>query len=494
MGIIQRQGLKNTIVTFAGLLLGFVSLLYIQPHFLTAEEIGLTRVLFSLSSLVGVFLPLGIGTITVKYFPVFRNSENGHNGFFGIILLYMVSGALVIFSLLWMTKGFFIKTYQEQSPLFTEFYAYVLPLSFIIGFNAVLTLYSNSLFKTTFPVLFNEVLVRVLSILLFTVYYSKIITLPTFIFLFVGVYGTQTVSLLGYLFIVDKPSININWSLLKDGNFSAMTKFGLWMSFVSVASLGIKFIDSLVIAKYYKLEFVGIYTVAAFIPNIIEAPLNAIDRIAGTKISHSLTHGELDEIKKIYYLSVQYLIIISGLIFIGIITNIEFILQLLPPKYAGGLSVVFIISVGAMFNIAGGAITQIIFSSDNFWKGGMLLIAVMFFSFMMNLILVPLYGLNGAASATALSAILYFFAKYIIVYRSFGFQPYSFKTMQAVAVIIVTAGLVFLIPKIHSPVVNIILRSMVATVFYIFCITVLNLAPDLKNMMKSATSLLSVKR
>lgn len=347
--------------------------------FLSAEEIGLTRVLFSLSSLIGVFLPLGIGTITVKYFPVFRNTKNGHNGFFGLVLLFMFTGAVVIFSLLLITKGFFINTYQEQSKLFTEYYYYVLPFSFIIGFNAVLTLYCNSIFKTTFPALFNEILVRVLSIAVFTLYFVKLISLNVFVFLFVGVYGTQMICLLTYIALEGHPSIKINWQLLEDGNFKDMLVFGLWMSFVSVASMGIKLIDSLVIAKYFKLEFVGIYTIAAFIPNIIEAPMNALDRIAGTKIAHALTHNEMDEVKKIYYESSKYLLLIGGLIFVGIVVNIEFLLKFLPPKFEGGLEVVYIVSIGALFNIAGGANSQIIFSSDNFWKGGVLLIGVVIF-------------------------------------------------------------------------------------------------------------------
>lgn len=486
MGIIQRQGLKNTIVTFAGILLGFVSLLYVQPHFLTAEEIGLTRVLFSLSSLIGVFLPLGIGTITVKYFPVFRNYKNGHNGFFGLVLLFMFTGAVIIFSLLLAAKSFFVSTYQEQSKLFTVYYYYVLPFSFIIGFNAVLTLYCNSVFKTTFPALFNEILVRVLAIVVFTLYFVKLISLNVFVFLFVGVYGTQMICLLAYVVLEGHPGININWQLLEGGKLKEMLVFGMWMSFVSVASMGIKLIDSLVIAKYYKLELVGIYTIAAFIPNIIEAPLNALDRIAGTKISHALTHNEMDEVKKIYYESSKYLLLIGGLIFIGIVVNIEFLLKFLPPKFEGGLEVVYIVSFGALFNIAGGANSQIIFSSNNFWKGGVLLIGVVVFSLLMNVLMIPLYGINGAATATAASAFLYFISKYFIVYRNFKLQPYSIQTLYIILLITGCAFIGFVLPQFHSPLLNIVLRSIVITVLYTGGAYLLNLTPELIDFAKGA--------
>ena len=478
MGIIQRQGLKNTIVTFTGILLGFVSLLYIQPHFLSAEEIGLTRVLFSFSSLVGVFLPLGIGTITVKYFPLFRNPQNGHNGFLGLILLFMAVGALVVFTLLLLARGFFISKYQGQSQLFADFYIYTLPFSFVIGFNAVLTLYCNSLFKTTFPALFNEVLIRILSILLFTAYYVKWISLSSFVALFVGVYGTQSICLLIYTIKACQPSLRINFELLANHNLKEMLIFGIWMSFVSVASLGIKFIDSLVIARYYKLELVGIYTIAAYIPNIIEAPLNALERIAGTKIAHALAHNDQAEVEKIYYNSAKYLLLIGCLLFAGITTNMQFLIQLLPATFSGGLTVVYIISLGALFNIAGGANSQIIFSSENFWKGGILLIGVAFASVALNFILIPVWGINGAATATAGSAFLYFLSKYIIVYRNFKLQPYNMNTALILLMLIVSLAAALLIPVLTSVFINMALRSLLCILIFVGGTLYFNLAPE----------------
>ena len=49
------------------------------------------------------------------------------------------------------------------------------------------------------------------------------------------------------------------------------------------------------------LSFVGIYTVAAFIPTVIEAPLNAFDRIASAKISFAWIAGDRKQIFDIYY-------------------------------------------------------------------------------------------------------------------------------------------------------------------------------------------------
>jgi len=108
MGIIKKQGIQNTIISYIGILIGFVNLIVIQPFFLTPEEIGLTRVLFSFSSIIAVFLPLGIGHIIYRYFPKFKNEEKGHYGFLGFALLFPAAGLLIVTALLYLLKDFFI--------------------------------------------------------------------------------------------------------------------------------------------------------------------------------------------------------------------------------------------------------------------------------------------------------------------------------------------------------------------------------------------------
>ena len=75
MGVIQQQGIKSTVITYAGIFIGFLSLLVIQPQFLNPEIIGLTRILYSFSFLVSTIVPLSIVNITTRFFPRFRASE-----------------------------------------------------------------------------------------------------------------------------------------------------------------------------------------------------------------------------------------------------------------------------------------------------------------------------------------------------------------------------------------------------------------------------------
>ncbi len=478
MGVIQRQGIKNTVSSYLGILLGFVSLIVIQPQFLKPEEIGLARVLFAFSTLIASFIPIGVNNMTIKYFPVFKNEKNGHNGFFGFVLLFPLVGFIVSAVGLVIFKEFIIAQYRRESPLILDYYNYIFPFSFFIAFSTVITTYLISLFKTTVPSYLNDIYVRVAYVVLILAYYFKYLTLPQFMGAYIGIYALQLLLLIVYLIKEDKPSLSINWSFYRKQGLREMILFSLLLSLASIAALGLKTLDSVLIGKFLPLSFVGIYTIASFIPTVIETPLNALDRIVTAKVAHAVVDNNMDEVRDVYYKSVKYLSLIGGLLFVGINCNISYLLALVGKDYTQGIEVVWIISTGAFINMLGGANTSIIFYSSKYWQGALLLLLLVIISFACNMILIPRYGINGAAMSTAISSLLYTTIKFSIVYRKFKFQPYNNATLKTILLVMVCIGVNFLLPVLHSNVLNIVLRSIVLGGLFVFAVYVMKLVSE----------------
>src|SRR5689334_1342958 len=210
MGIIQRQGIRNTLITYAGIIIGFVNLIIIQPYYLAPEELGLTRVLFSFSSLIASFLPLGIQSITLKYFPYYKDSEKKHSGYFGFMLLFPAVGFLLVSAIILISKNFVIGIYIEKAKLFTDYFDYVFPMIVGLGFTQVLTTYASTLFRTTIPSFINDILVRIFSIVVVVLYSNRIVSLDQFVFLFAMIYVLQFVLTLAYVLSIDRPSLRID--------------------------------------------------------------------------------------------------------------------------------------------------------------------------------------------------------------------------------------------------------------------------------------------
>ncbi len=470
MGVIQRQGLKNTITTYLGIAIGFVSLIVIQPQFLTKEELGLTRILYSFSILVAMFVPLGIGNATTKYFPLFKDSKNNHHGYFAFMMVFPLAGFVITALALFLLKDFIVAQYIKESPLFTEFFYYVFPLTLILALVSCLNVYCYANYKSTIPAFLNDVVARLLVIVVITVYFLKWITLNQFIACYVALYGLQLLLLLTYIFQFDRPKFKIDVPYFREKNFLQLVNYGLLLWFAGVASIGLKYLDSIMLGKYLPLGFVGIYTIAAFIPTVIEAPLTALEKIAASRIAFAWADNNRKEILEIYRKSSLYMLALGGLLFVGININIVALLSFLPEGYQQGAAVVLIISIGTLVNMSTGANAPILFNSEKYRWGAYFLIALAVISVLLQMVFIPWLGLNGAAIATVSCYILYNVYMTAVVWKFYNLHPFNKKMFTVLLAIIVCFGINQLLPVLENKIADIVLRSAVATFVYLIII------------------------
>lgn len=82
MGIIIRQSVKGTVVSYVGIAIGFFTTFFVLTNFLTAEEIGLTRVLVDAATVFAGLAQLGTTSSAIRYYPYFKEGEKDHGFFF----------------------------------------------------------------------------------------------------------------------------------------------------------------------------------------------------------------------------------------------------------------------------------------------------------------------------------------------------------------------------------------------------------------------------
>ena len=121
-----------------GVAIGFVSLMFIQPNLLKAEELGLTRILIAAASLLATILPLGVSSVTTRFFPYFRNEEKQHYGYFGFMMLFPLVGTILCGIIVYTLKDRIVQQYmlillrflKLRSLLFWKVFFHVLFLFF----------------------------------------------------------------------------------------------------------------------------------------------------------------------------------------------------------------------------------------------------------------------------------------------------------------------------------------------------------------------------
>lgn len=486
MGIIQRQSIKNFFTSYVGVIIGFVNIIIIQPRFLSPEELGLTRVLYSFALLLSTFVPMGMANIAIKFFPEFRNKENRHNGFFGFMLLGTVVGFVFTATLLFIFKNNITGEYVEKSKLFADFFYWVFPLIFILTLITQLNIYCYSLYKSTVPAFLNDVMARIGVIVVISLYFLKWFTLKTFIILFVSVYGLQVIALLIYIFYEERPGFKINRAAFTPPKLKTMFTYAAVVWMASVASTGLKELGTILLGTQIELNMVAVYAIAAFIPTIIEVPLNAFDKIATYKIVNALSEKNLTQVDDIFKKSARFMLLSAGLLFLGINCNAQSIVQFLPPTYRDTVQIILIVSCGSLFNMATGLNSQILFYSDKYSYGAASMIFSVIVNYALLMLLIPTLGILGAALATTVSGVAMNLINSFIVWKKFGIHSLEIRMLWTFILIGVIYFIDYFIPHTYNTITDILIHGSFVTILYIAVLWKLGYLTELIDFAKSS--------
>jgi O-antigen/teichoic acid export membrane protein len=232
------------------------------------------------------------------------------------------------------------------------------------------------------------------------------------------------------------------------------------------------------IAKFMPLAFVAIYTVAAFVPTVIEAPLNALERIAGSKIAHAWAVNDMQQIREIYQKSSLYLFLLGGFLFLLINVNIHTMLKFLPVGYEAGEYVVMIISLGTLYNMATGLNAPVLFNSPKYRYGAFFLILLAVIVLVMQMLLIPKFGILGAAIATSIAAFTYNSLLLASVWKFFSLQPFDDNNMKVLASILIGFICVYWMPHVENRLLDICIRTLAVSMIYSLLIYYYKVVPE----------------
>ena len=98
--------------------------------------------------------------------------------------------------------------------------------------------------------------------------------------------------------------------------------------------------------------------------------------------------------------------------------------------------------------------------------------------------MITLYGINGAAIATAISVFLFNFIKFLLIKFKMNMHPFSYKTIQAIVLIIVIYFLIYLIPETSNALFNIVWKSIIVFILFISSVLYFGLSKDIEKISK----------
>ena len=155
------------------------------------------------------------------------------------------------------------------------------------------------------------------------------------------------------------------------------------------------------------------------------------------------------------------------------------------PDYKSGISVVFMIGLSKFYDVLLGNNNSIIVNTKYYRTVLLFGIFTVILMVILNMIFIPMYGIAGAAFATLLTIIFYNTVKLFYVIVKLNLNPFTIKTVYSFALLI-ACFLFFYFWAFHfHPIINILLKSGLITVFYLFFNYKLKISQDFNRVVLS---------
>ncbi|ASJ11578.1 flippase [Thermococcus thioreducens] len=436
----------------------FLSRTIIARHYSTSEY-GVFNLSLTVLSIALVIATLGFQNSLPREVAFYREREPSRVS----DLISTASIIVALNSIIWTI--ILILGAEDIAQIFNEMrlayalkiIAFALPFLALIGVTISI---SQGFGRVREKVYFQNIIYPTLFLVLVLV--GTFLNFP-FTFVFFVYVVAQAFTLLALIFDVWRVRlfgfrISLN---LKIG--SGLVVFSLPLLFMGILIFVMNWTDTLMLGYYSSSEAVGLYNAASPLAKLIQIFLISAGFIYVPIASQLYAQGRIEEIGRVYQLLTKWIFVLTlplfSIVFLFPRTTINFFFG---TKYAEASSALRILALGFMCHTLMGpnGWSLIIIGETVFNMVGDLFAAIT--NIVLNVILIPLYGIEGAAMSTAVS---YFVAN---VFRSFWLykrtkiHPFSWNYAKLLVISFVLLGI---IQTIHLRVSNIWYEILILVIF-----------------------------
>lgn len=489
MGVVQRQGIKQSIVTYVGVAIGMVNVLLIYPAFLKDTEIGIISYIRETAAMLSLFVFLGSADLIVRFFPQFRSEKNGNNGFLFLLVGILTVGCCLftVATLLFREQIFRFFGEKEEPLLYLQFAHLILPFTVLIAYGNLFLQFASNFHRIVVPAIFNELLPKIGVPLLVIAYHLGYLPFSAILYGSLVIYGLLLVAQAGYVRHLGQLHLRPNFGFVKRKLAKEMASFSLYGFLGSLGSrFSSEFLNFFMLGTVSTLANTGIYTIAYSIANVVDVPRKAISKIVSPLLAEKFKAEKTAEVAEIYQKSSINQLIAGLWVFLAVWISIDQVFQVMPngSVFAAGKYAVLLLGLARIVDMMTGVNSEIISFSKlyrfNFYL--ILLMAVVHIS--SSLFFIKSHGVLGVGMATLITMSVYNTAKFGVLWWKMGMQPFTKNTLLALGAAFVAFAAVNWLPGLGLPLLDMAIRSGGFSALFLGAVLLLKLSPDLDLVFK----------
>ncbi len=464
------------VITYLGFAIGAVNTLFLYTYILEPQYHGLVTFILATGAILMPLMAFGVHNTLVRFYSA--QSEEDKNGFLTLMLISPLLGILPLGLLTWMFYEDIGVFFSRENVLVKDYVWYVFLIGLAFAYFEVFYAWSKVQLKSVFGNFMKEVFARLGVAVLLVLFYFQAISLDFFFKALVGLYLLRTILMQFYAYGIRKRQLDFNFP--KDTQ--QILVYSLLIILGGSAALLLLEIDKFMINQFIALENVAFYGVGVYIATVIIVPSRAMHQITYPLTAELLNKGSIFELERLYKKTSLTLFVASGILFLLIVLNLDDLFQLLPEPYREGFVVVFLIGLAKVFDSLLGNINSILYNSKHYKTILLLGMLLALTTILLNIWLIPLLGIEGAALASFIAIFLFNCIKMVVVKVKFGLLPFAKGTFKILATLVLMGFLFWQLRFPFHPIFNIVLKSSIMVLMYLGILYRFDISEDVSGL------------
>ena len=397
---------KNTIIFWVGIFLGKVVsfiMLPIYTRYLSPSEYGVLEMLEMMVDVVSMIVSVGILNTVFKYY------YDSDNDFDKNMTISTTAITLVAVSLVTTVVAIIFSSYLSVAVFKSDRYSNYIKLYFIVfffqvGMLNISMIYIRALQKSMFYVVLG--LLKLVLQLTLNIYFVIVLKFGVIGVIYSSIISSGILSIYLAIYMFNIVRFNYSFRVSKK-----MVAFGFPFIFVTLSSFVLTFTDRYFLNYYCNLDYVGIYSLAYKFGFIMYAfSAYPFEQIWDPQRFEILKSADVMYVYKKAFLYLN-LIVLSAFLIICLYVK-DFIIIMSNYSYHEAYKLVPIILLAYVFQAWTFHCNIGIYAKDRTRDMALASIVSAVIVTILNIYLIPKYGMYGAAWATAGA----FFLRFVFVY------------------------------------------------------------------------------
>jgi len=481
MGIIARQGIKRSLLSVIGTLIGVFSIMVIYP--LANEAYGFAQFIYSTAVILSMVLGFGSSGLVIKYFTEFK--KENFKGYLGVVLSFAFINILIIsiFILIFRQHFFTFLIYLGfDIDLIINNITAIYGLAILVILIRFMIYQASNFNRIVIPALINEFGYKIFLPFIILLFYYKNIYLEQIGYLLLAFYALSLV--LNYIYLKKIGGVSIGENSILSLSKKKVKEMYSYMGFSGLNSLSGNVttrIDAIMIPLLTSLAGNGIYSIFLFMSNTISIPNNSLNQIASPIIANSIANNDFSNVNNIYKKTSLNSYLIGAILFIIIWSILPDIIQLMPSDkdFHPFIYVFFFLGIAKLVDMLTSINSYIIIYSKYYKYNLLFLLVLAILNLVLNYFLINKYGIVGAAIATLSSMILYNLAKLVFIKIKFDLFPFNFNTIKIVLISFIVFFISVYLPNADFVIINLVYKPFLLILLYYILIKTFRIEGEL---------------